>query len=129
MARDAVDTAVRDLGQPVPPSCTDDIPLLGAEGYQALWNSRHLLARQSGLPVSRLGHLLNRYGSAAGDLLALIARSPELAEPIPGAEDYLKAEACYAVTHEGARHLDDVLARRLHISSETQDGGIRAAKS
>ena len=34
-----------------------------------------------------------------------------LGEPLPGAEHYLRAEVLYAVTHEGARHLDDVLAR------------------
>jgi len=33
----------------------------------------------------------------------------------------------YACTHEGARHLDDVLARRTRISIETWDRGVRAA--
>ena len=33
----------------------------------------------------------------------------------------------YAVTHEGARHLDDVLTRRTRISIETFDRGVRAA--
>ena len=31
------------------------------------------------------------------------------------------------MTHEGARHLDDVLARRTHLSIETPDRGTRAA--
>ena len=31
----------------------------------------------------------------------------------------------YAVTHEGARHLDDVLTRRTRISIETFDRGVR----
>ena len=44
-----------------------------------------------------------------------------------GAEDYLTAEVVYAVTHEGARHLDDVLTRRTRISIETWDRGIHAA--
>ena len=34
----------------------------------------------------------------------------------------------YAVTHEGARHLDDVLARRTRISIETFDRGTVAAR-
>ena len=34
----------------------------------------------------------------------------------------------YAVTHEGARHLDDVLTRRTHISIETWDRGLSAAE-
>jgi glycerol-3-phosphate dehydrogenase len=33
----------------------------------------------------------------------------------------------YAVTHEGARHLDDVLTRRTRISIETFDRGVQAA--
>ena len=36
-------------------------------------------------------------------------------------------EVVYAVTHEGARHLDDVLVRRTRISIETFDRGVTAA--
>jgi glycerol-3-phosphate dehydrogenase len=51
-----------------------------------------------------------------------------LAQPLPGAEDYLRAEVVHAVTHEGARHLDDVLTRRTRISIETFDRGVAAAR-
>ena len=61
------------------------------------------------------------------DLLAMIREDPALAEPLPGADDYLAVEARYAVTHEGARHLDDVLARRTRISIESWDRGVSAA--
>jgi glycerol-3-phosphate dehydrogenase len=132
MARDAVDAALGAAGteklRPVPPSGTEDIALLGADGYPELWNSRHRLAERAGLPGDRIERLLNRYGSRTGDLLAAIERQPSLADPIPGAEDYLKAEARYAVSHEGALHLDDILARRLHAASEQPDGGVRAAE-
>ncbi len=53
--------------------------------------------------------------------------SPELAEPLVHAEDYLGGEVVYAVTHEGARHLDDVLTRRTRISIETFDRGVLCA--
>ena len=33
----------------------------------------------------------------------------------------------YAATHEGALHLDDILARRTRISIETWDRGVAAA--
>jgi glycerol-3-phosphate dehydrogenase len=46
---------------------------------------------------------------------------------LPGTDDYLRAEVVYAVTHEGARHLDDVLTRRTRISIETWDRGLTAA--
>jgi glycerol-3-phosphate dehydrogenase len=111
----------------VPASCTERVPLLGADGYAVLWNQRHQLAASSGLHVARIEHLLNRYGSAVSELLQSIAADPTLAEALPGADDYLRAEALYAVTHEGARHLDDVLARRTRISIESWDRGEAAA--
>ena len=33
----------------------------------------------------------------------------------------------YAVTHEGARHLDDVLSRRTRVAMETADSGLACA--
>ena len=90
-------------------------------------NQRVLLARRSGLHVARIDHLLGRYGGLVDDLLALVAERRALALPLEGAEDYLAAEVVYAVTHEGARHLDDVLTRRTRISIETFDRGVAAA--
>ncbi|HYG92140.1 MAG TPA: glycerol-3-phosphate dehydrogenase C-terminal domain-containing protein, partial [Nocardioides sp.] len=95
--------------------------------YHALWNQRRTLASQAGLAINRVEHLLERYGSLVLQVLDLVAAEPELGEPLPGAEDYLQAEAVYAVTHEGARHLDDILTRRLRISIETFDRGVAAA--
>jgi glycerol-3-phosphate dehydrogenase len=78
--------------------------------------------------VARIEHLLGRYGSLISEVLDLIVADPSLARPLAGAEDYLRVEAVYAVTHEGARHLDDVMARRTHISIETWDRGLSAAE-
>src|SRR5689334_20295984 len=127
MAADAVDEAVRTMDARVPESCTDQIPLAGAEGYRALWNQRRALAVSAGVHVARVEHMLNRYGSNVHDLLAMLRADPSLAEPLPGADDYLRVEAWYAVTHEGARHLEDVLARRTRISIEAWDRGVAAA--
>lgn len=127
MGRDAVDAAVHSLGGSVPASITDRVLLVGAEGYETRSNQRSALARRSGLHPARIDHLLNRYGDLLDELLDLVATRPALADPLPGAEDYLCAEVVYAVTHEGARHLDDVLTRRTRISIETFDRGIHAA--
>jgi len=127
MARDAVDAVAHGLDWRVPPSCTDEVPLAGADGYLPLWNARHRLARSSGLHVARIEHLLGRYGALATEVLDMIAAEPDLGRPLTGAEDYLRAEVSYAASHEGARHLDDVLARRTHISIETWDRGLSAA--
>jgi glycerol-3-phosphate dehydrogenase len=127
MARDAVDAVAHGLAGRVVPSCTESIPLAGADGYPAQWNARYRLAAASGLHVARIEHLLQRYGTLTGQLLDLIAADPALGLPLTGADDYLRAEVVYAVTHEGARHLDDVLARRTHVSIETWDRGLSAA--
>ena len=59
----------------------------------------------------------------------MVRDEPELGKPLPGADDYLSVEARYAVTHEGALHLDDVLTRRTRISIETWDRGLEAAEA
>jgi glycerol-3-phosphate dehydrogenase len=127
MAKDAVDAAVHGLNRSVPESCTDRVPLLGADGFTAAWNSREILAAEAGLHVGRVEHLLRRYGTLLAELTVLITEQPELAEPIPGAPEYLKVEAYYAASHEGALHLDDILTRRTHISIDTWDRGEAAA--
>jgi len=127
MAADAIDAAVADMPRDVPPSCTEDVPLLGADGYEALWNQRATLAIRHGLGVDRVERLLNRYGSLVLEVLELIDARPDLGSALAGADDYLRAEVVYGVTHEGARHLDDVLARRTRISIETFDRGVKVA--
>lgn len=128
MAKDAVDEAVHGLDRRVAECVTEEVPLIGAEGYHALWNSRARIAANNGLHVARVEHLLNRYGTLTEELLQLIADDPKLGEPLPAADDYLKAEIVYACSHEGARHIDDVLTRRTRISIETFDRGTRSAR-
>ncbi|WP_077489941.1 glycerol-3-phosphate dehydrogenase/oxidase [Sinomonas mesophila] len=126
MARDAVDEATRAMDERVPPSCTDRVPLVGADGFRAVWNRRQRLADKAGVHVARVEHLLNRYGSLAREVLDLIAERPELRAPLPGADDYLAAEVVYSTTHEGARHVHDILTRRTRISIEAWDRGVSA---
>lgn len=127
MAKDAIDEAVAALDGKIPQSTTEEIALLGAEGYQAAWNKRSKIARAFGVHPVRIQHLLNRYGTLTDELLDLITKNPALAEPLPGADDYVCAEVVYAATHESALHLDDVLARRTRISIESWDRGVSAA--
>ncbi|MGH3444001.1 MAG: glycerol-3-phosphate dehydrogenase C-terminal domain-containing protein, partial [Nocardioidaceae bacterium] len=128
MGRDAVDAAAHSLGGAVPPSITERVRLVGADGFETRRNQREALAGASGLHVARIDHLLGRYGGLVDELLALVRSRPELAAPLTGAEDYLAAEVVHAVTNEGARHLDDVLTRRTRISIETFDRGVGAAR-
>jgi glycerol-3-phosphate dehydrogenase len=128
MAKDAVDAAVHGLDRRVAECCTEEVPLAGAEGYYALWNARAGIAARTGLHVARVEHLLKRYGSLTEELLDLIAEDPSLGDPLQAADDYLRAEVVYAASHEGARHLDDVLCRRTRISIETFDRGTLSAR-
>ena len=93
------------LDEKVPECVTDRVPLVGAAGYAAAWNRRSLIASSSGLHVARIEHLLGRYGTLIDELLAMIAEDRTLAEPLTGAEDYLRVEVVYACTHEGARQV------------------------
>jgi glycerol-3-phosphate dehydrogenase len=127
MAADAVDEAARTMDARIPDSCTAELPLVGADGYRPLWNQRRALAATSGIHVARVEHLLNRYGACIHELLDMLRADPSLARPLPGADDYLAVEARYAVTHEGAMHLEDVLTRRTRISIEAWDRGVAAA--
>jgi glycerol-3-phosphate dehydrogenase len=128
MAQDAVDAAAHALGRPVPGSITDRVPLVGAEGFEARTHQADTLAARSGLHRARIDHLLGRHGDLVDEVLALVAAEPALGRPLAGAEDYVAAEVVYAVTHEGARHLDDVLTRRTRVSIETFDRGVAAAR-
>ncbi|MFD0741556.1 glycerol-3-phosphate dehydrogenase/oxidase [Phytohabitans flavus] len=126
MAADVVDRAARRLGADVP-SRTADLPLLGADGFAAMWRDRLDLARRHGVQAGVLEHLLERYGTLAPQLIAMIHAEPGLAAPLAGAPEYLAAEVAYAARVEGALHLDDVLTRRTRISFETPHRGTESA--
>ena len=128
MASDAVDAAVKDLGRSVPKSSTKSIALIGAAGYKHLLKQIASLAQSYSVSTACVERMLNRYGSLISDIFQMIAKDADLAnEILPGA-GYLKAEIVYAASHEGARTLVDVLARRLRLAMETSDHGLSVAQ-
>lgn len=128
MAADAIDAAAQFIPARVAPSITEKVSLLGADGYFALINQAEHVAQLRGLHPYRVRHLLDRYGSLIGDVLALAADRPDLLNPITEAPGYLRVEALYAVTAEGALHLEDILARRMRISIEYSHRGVDCAR-
>jgi glycerol-3-phosphate dehydrogenase len=126
MAKDAIDAAVRGLR--AEKSRTDQLPLIGAPGYHEMWAARARLATEAGLDLATVEHLLGRYGSAITEILGVIDADPSLARRISPHSPYLRAEVVYAVSHEGALHLDDILTRRTRISIETPDRGVDVAQ-
>jgi glycerol-3-phosphate dehydrogenase len=126
MACDVVDAAVADFPEPVPPSVTGQLPLLGADGLPAVRASARRLAADYGVPLAAVQHLIDRYGTLTVEVLDLIAADKTLARPLADGFPYLRAEVAYAVTHEGALHVEDVLARRVRLLIESADAGASA---
>jgi glycerol-3-phosphate dehydrogenase len=127
MARDVVDAAVADFEREVPASVTDQLPLLGADGLAAVQAAAGRLAEDYRVSRAVVDHLLGRYGTLATEVLDLIRADPALARPLAAGHPYLRAEVAYAVTHEGALHVEDVLMRRMRLFIESADSGAQAA--
>ena len=123
MSEDAVDSAVSDLMRIVPDSCTEGLAIIGADGYSVLLNKADDLASDYGVSSSAILHLLERYGSLFHEVLEPAILDKNWSKPIVESLPYLRAEILYAVTHEGARSIDDVLSRRTRISFEASDQG------
>jgi glycerol-3-phosphate dehydrogenase len=94
MAEDCVDQAATLAQLPERPCATQN---LNIHGYYST-------ARQFGA--------LSVYGSDAYELQKLIANDPGLGQALHPALPYVKAEVVWAVRHEMARTVEDVLTRR-----------------
>jgi glycerol-3-phosphate dehydrogenase len=103
MAEDVVDRAVGLAGLSAAPCHTKTIPLVGAP-------ARPDSAPADGLPPS----LVARHGGLAGAVVASATVAHPLAAIADGI-DVTRAEIEYAVTHEGANDVSDVLDRRTRI--------------
>ncbi|WP_030013906.1 MULTISPECIES: glycerol-3-phosphate dehydrogenase/oxidase [Micrococcales] len=126
MARDAVDFALGSVAG-ARPSVTEDIPLVGAQGYHAAVARAGQIAEEFGWTAARVDSLLDRYGSEIDDVIDLIREDPELGKPLTHAPMFLRAEVLLAVRHEGALHLEDVLMRRVRLDLEQRDRGLSSA--
>lgn len=99
MAQDTVDAVLTQLGRNA--RCrTKRMSVIGSDNF----STRVLDAASS--------HLAHRFGSEAMAITNLIADDSTLSEPLITGLPYLKAEAIFAVRHEMATTLDDILSRR-----------------
>src|SRR5246127_2733229 len=126
MARDVVDAAVADFDREVPGSVTEQVPLLGADGLAAVQPAAGRLAEDYGVSRATVEHLLGRYGTLAEEVLNLIRADAGLGRPLAEGHPYLQAEVAYAVTHENALHVEDMLMRRTRLFIESADAGAVA---
>jgi glycerol-3-phosphate dehydrogenase len=116
MAQDTVDAVVRHLGKRA--RCrTRSLQLLGAAG------------RRDHPVGTAEWHLQSRFGSLSAEVQALVAADPSLGAPLVHGMPYLRAEAVYAVRHEMALTLDDVLTRRTRARLADRAATLAAARS
>ena len=125
MAEQVLDLVERWLGEEfgvhAACSCSTKQALCGAE-----------LANESAVPLRDdvvRTHLVDAYGADAAWVLAYAEENPALGRRIVPELPYLLAEALYAVQHEMAVTLNDVLIRRTHMLYETPGGGLEQARA
>ena len=102
MAQDLVDKAARVAGLDKRPCVTERLAI--QDGPFA--------PGPSGAPVPEL---LRIYGARLSDLQALEASDPELSRPLHPKFPFRAVHVVWAVRHEMARTVEDVLARRLRL--------------
>jgi len=109
MAQDAVDAALARSGVAAEPCRTRDVPLVGAA-------ARDLLDR-----IPAPAHLVRRYGTEAVAVVAAAGGDPALLAPVCDGVDTCAAEFVFAVRHEGALDVDDLVDRRTRIGLSAAD--------
>lgn len=116
MAEDAVDQALMSLGKTG--RCkTKGLSFVGAS-TKTVKNSD-----------ARDQHLFARFGSEAQIILELIDQDANLGEQLIPGLPYLRAEAIFAVTHEMAITLDDILSRRTRSRIINRRATVANAKN
>jgi glycerol-3-phosphate dehydrogenase len=117
LAEDAVDDAFKRLGRKAPRCVTRRLPFPGAIADPAPLRADLVAA---GVPKRTADRLLALYGRRAADVVAV--DDPELLAEFDHGTGAIGAELVFAVRHEFARTLADVLARRLLLAFEPGHG-------
>jgi glycerol-3-phosphate dehydrogenase len=111
MAQDVLDRTIELRGLDAGECRTRNLPLVGAPA-----NPGSSVAPMAGLPES----LVLRYGAEAAHVIAA-ARCERPADPVADGIDVTRAEFEYAITHEGALTVDDIVDRRTRIGLVAAD--------
>jgi glycerol-3-phosphate dehydrogenase len=131
MAADTVDEVIESVLARRPGfagygrSTTADLPLRGAAGHDSVHRAAEVYPA---VAAEHLDHLAGRYGGEARVLMAAVQSDPSLGEPLVPGLPYLRAEAVFAVRHEMARSVDDVLSRRTRARLLGRDDSAAAAE-
>jgi glycerol-3-phosphate dehydrogenase len=127
MAAEAVNLAVQVMGEGgrYPSSPTDVEPLPGGEA--ATWEPFAQAGLDLGLTSATVNHLVRNYGTETAALCNLMRDHRALMEPIHPDHPAVGAEVVHVTRREFAVRVEDVLDRRLHLTTETRDHGVAAA--
>jgi len=113
MAEKTIDRVQQNLGLPVGRCVTAAQLLTGAEGYHQGWY-RDLMERyRIAEPLAR--HLAAKFGADAAAVMRLTEESSDFSLPLIPRAVPIRAEVLYAVRHEMAQTVEDVLARRIGL--------------
>ncbi len=100
---------------------TRQYPLYGARGITDLshYEEDHVepFARRYGISTDTVAYLIRFYGARFQDVLELADEDPSLLEKISDHHQDIKAQVVYAVRHELAQDLEDILVRRTGIGT------------
>lgn len=105
MAEDVLDRAIELRGLSATHCRTGNLPLVGAPSNPVA-TLRH--------PTEMPGSLVARFGAEAPNVIAA-AGCERPTEPVADGIDVIRAEFEYAVSHEGALTVDDIVDRRTRI--------------
>ncbi len=114
MASDGVDEVVRRVGG-------------NPRQRRSRTGTQRLVGAPATRPAGTLDHLTGRFGTEADAVRALAAADPSLAAPLVPGLPYQRAEAVFAVQHEMATTLTDVLDRRTRARLQDRDATAAAA--
>ncbi|MGH3558819.1 MAG: glycerol-3-phosphate dehydrogenase/oxidase [Mycobacterium sp.] len=111
MAQDVLDRTAELRALNAAECRTRNLPLVGAPA-----NPGSAVPPMAGLP----GSLVERYGAEAVNVIA-VATCDRPADPVADGIDVIRAEFEYAITHEGALDVDDIVDRRTRIGLVESD--------
>jgi glycerol-3-phosphate dehydrogenase len=129
MARDVIDAVLGPRAAERRPSATAERRLVGAADRPGL---DRIVAEIASVKAVAAAHpeaaprLVARHGTEATGVVALGGELDLLRPLVPG-RPFLEAEVAWAVRHEMALSVDDVLSRRLRLSPELADRGAAVA--
>jgi glycerol-3-phosphate dehydrogenase len=115
LAEDAVDDVFKRLGRKAARSMTAKTPTPGAVFDEASVNQQ---LRNAGLSEHSTNRLISLYGGRALNVLAEAKSDPALLGLIHERSGAIGAELTFAMRHEFAKSLADVMARRLLLAFE-----------